>query len=1490
MALLKLNSLQIASAPINRKRTTLIAAGLDLALEGQGVQVVAPGQDPISVISAALEEAPSNELHLVAHGAPGQIALGAGIDRAGLLERAELIGSWGVKQINLWSCRVGADQAFIATLEELSGARVVASTEALGQGKTLNGSNFPELEEAVKGLAWELANPVTVIGSGNSTTATGSIAEILATNSGTIQSIGTLTAKDTIANLNAVANYSQGNLVKYIDAITVTDTTATAADLNKLNGKVGFLINASSITSITGSATDIQTLYSGGGFTGLSSSASSSLPENATLTLSGSSNEVVDNLVGNINAASLTGSLSVTTGNAADNDISITTGSGATTITGTAALDTVTVNAASLTENTELTLEGSSNEVINNLVGNISASNLTGSLTVNAGKATDDNIRITTGRGDTTITASGINDMVTVNANAMADNTTLDINGSTTYTVSGLKANTNAAGASNHATLTYADISDDAASITTGSGRMTVTGTNTSDTLTINALALANDSVLAQSGAANQVVTNLVGDINATNLTGTLSVTTADNITDNDISITAGSGNTTIDASGYRDTIAVNASAMATNAMLEVNGSATYSVTNLKTNADVTGTSGTVNLTYTNISDEANNAATITAGGTGLTTVSGTSSTDTLTINALALDNDVVLAQSGDANQVVTNLVGDINATNLTGTLSVTTDDNRTDNDISITTGSGNVVVGGGNDSDTVNVTGLSANNQTFSAQSSTSNFNITAGANNQTITGSNTGNDTINGSSGNDTVSYAGGSNVAVTIGSYANQSGSSTGQGTDNFRNIENLVGTSGTDILNSVTSATNEVVTLTGANAGSIRDAASTSSFGFSSFEQIDLQGGNDTLISTVTTESKLNVSATNSGTLGSMTFSNIENVALGSGADTATISAAIRSVKMGSGNDTVNLSSKTIATTIDGEDGADTLNAQSDSINSTLNISDTNRGTLDATSFSSFEKINMGDGVDTATLGASVGYLNMGDGDDTVNQNSTTATTSIDGGVGIDTFTATNSNDKISINTSAQLPSNAEGNALANFETINTLDGNDSIIVNIRLDGVTTVEGEANNSIPMVGENFKPNLVVDGGAGYDKLDLSNGFDLTYAADFARSGGLGEFVNYAADSTGETLSSEFLSTKFTGFEDVDWDKTSQETASVSEVNLMGVQDTTVSSGADLATNYGVVAKSAANSSSVGDGVSSYSAGLSLGIEDSDFTAGDALSMTVYFGGKSSADGQSVGDDANAVAVGYGIGLDNTDLFAGSSLDLIISDASQVAADASSTTGNVFAVASNDGIGATDLIAIGDSAVDAVFTLNLTNSASAITTDGTAEAVGWMAATGLDDSSFTSGGIGLINVTATGLNGVNAESVTGTATADAFSAMVGVNNTSFNFADTSSTIASNLTNDTSASSSSIFGRAMSGLTSTVFGLFGGTTGGDTITNAQSVTSIIADNGFADAASVGGMASSIASHSATGISNYDITTSENLLLTSKNTVNSTASSSVVDA
>ena len=73
--------------------------------------------------------------------------------------------------------------------------------------------------------------------------------------------------------------------------------------------------------------------------------------------------ETVTDLVGNITASSLTGALSVTTGDAADDGIAITTGSAATTVTDNFSNDTVAVTATALAQNTNLTLAGSAAEV-----------------------------------------------------------------------------------------------------------------------------------------------------------------------------------------------------------------------------------------------------------------------------------------------------------------------------------------------------------------------------------------------------------------------------------------------------------------------------------------------------------------------------------------------------------------------------------------------------------------------------------------------------------------------------------------------------------------------------------------------------------------------------------------------------------------------------------------------------------------------------------------------------------------------------------------------------------------------------------------------------------------------------------------------------------------------------------------------------------------------------------------------------------------------
>jgi uncharacterized repeat protein (TIGR01451 family) len=72
-------------------------------------------------------------LHLVAHGQPGAIFLGGQrIDTTALTQAAAELAQWGVDEIVLWSCRTGADRSFVATMAELSGARVLASEALLG--------------------------------------------------------------------------------------------------------------------------------------------------------------------------------------------------------------------------------------------------------------------------------------------------------------------------------------------------------------------------------------------------------------------------------------------------------------------------------------------------------------------------------------------------------------------------------------------------------------------------------------------------------------------------------------------------------------------------------------------------------------------------------------------------------------------------------------------------------------------------------------------------------------------------------------------------------------------------------------------------------------------------------------------------------------------------------------------------------------------------------------------------------------------------------------------------------------------------------------------------------------------------------------------------------------------------------------------------------------------------------------------------------------
>ena len=73
-----------------------------------------------------------------------------------LKAHATELASWGVETIALWSCHVGADAGFVALLEELTGARVLASADWLGRDGAYERLQLGEwqLSDLVDQQAW----------------------------------------------------------------------------------------------------------------------------------------------------------------------------------------------------------------------------------------------------------------------------------------------------------------------------------------------------------------------------------------------------------------------------------------------------------------------------------------------------------------------------------------------------------------------------------------------------------------------------------------------------------------------------------------------------------------------------------------------------------------------------------------------------------------------------------------------------------------------------------------------------------------------------------------------------------------------------------------------------------------------------------------------------------------------------------------------------------------------------------------------------------------------------------------------------------------------------------------------------------------------------------------------------------------------------------------------------------------------------------------
>ena len=96
-----------------------------------------------------------NELHLLAHGSPGHLDLGTGINTEALYENAEYLSTLNVQKIILWGCNVGKNKKFIKTFSNITNSMIYASKDYLGKNKGIS-DEFPSMNNFIKSLPFYL--------------------------------------------------------------------------------------------------------------------------------------------------------------------------------------------------------------------------------------------------------------------------------------------------------------------------------------------------------------------------------------------------------------------------------------------------------------------------------------------------------------------------------------------------------------------------------------------------------------------------------------------------------------------------------------------------------------------------------------------------------------------------------------------------------------------------------------------------------------------------------------------------------------------------------------------------------------------------------------------------------------------------------------------------------------------------------------------------------------------------------------------------------------------------------------------------------------------------------------------------------------------------------------------------------------------------------------------------------------------------------------
>lgn len=258
-----------------------------------------------------------------------------------------------------------------------------------------------------------------------------------------------------------------------------------------------------------------------------------------SINLFGSGAFTVTGLKANLDATNTSGALiDVTTADAGDNQIAVSSGLGSLKLNATAQGDRIQLNARAMTATNQITLLGKSDVDVTQVVAAVDAGSLTGQLTLATSASVPSTMDIKTGSGETLIRVNHTTAEARVDAQSIALGRRLTTEGVGAVTVTGLGVDLiNSAGNASSVTLKRQG---------PASAEFAINVTSATSLAINNGTLSAGDDLILR-GAGQLTVASLVADLDASQTSGAVLVNTARLSSGNlGLAIKTGSGDMTV--------------------------------------------------------------------------------------------------------------------------------------------------------------------------------------------------------------------------------------------------------------------------------------------------------------------------------------------------------------------------------------------------------------------------------------------------------------------------------------------------------------------------------------------------------------------------------------------------------------------------------------------------------------------------------------------------------------------------------------------------------------------------------------------------------------------------------------------------------------------------------------------------------------------------------------------------------------------------------